>query len=213
MSLDPKKEPVPVEPGIHYFMGGIYVDETHESSLRGLYAAGECACQYHGANRLGGNSLLGAVYGGKRAAEALARQSGETPAYHTQLDTVAGDASDAVLSAEIGAILRKSLGIVREEAGIEEGLRELDKLRKRIGRDRGRDADRIVQRGRERLRLAEAMLCSAKARRESRGAHYRRDYPERSAAYQKTTVACYDREEIVIRFEEIPGFRQLNSYF
>ena len=56
-------------PGIHYFMGGIYVDEKHRTPVRNLYAAGECCAQYHGANRLGGNSLLGAIYGGRIAAQ------------------------------------------------------------------------------------------------------------------------------------------------
>ena len=61
LQIDPAKNPVPVEPGIHYFMGGILTDIYHRTSKRFLYAAGECACQYHGANRLGGNSMLGAV--------------------------------------------------------------------------------------------------------------------------------------------------------
>ena len=61
LQIDPMKNPVPVEPGVHYFMGGILTDIYHRTSKRFLYAAGECACQYHGANRLGGNSMLGAV--------------------------------------------------------------------------------------------------------------------------------------------------------
>lgn len=71
LSLDPTKKPIPVVPGIHYFMGGIWVDRQHRTTMRGLYASGECACQYHGANRLGGNSLLGAIYGGTIAANLL----------------------------------------------------------------------------------------------------------------------------------------------
>ena len=74
LALDPAKEPVPVSPGIHYFMGGILVDRGHRTSLSGLYAAGECACQYHGANRLGGNSTLGAIYGGMTAAVTAAAE-------------------------------------------------------------------------------------------------------------------------------------------
>ena len=66
--IDPAKEPVPVEPGIHYFMGGIDVDQKHRTNIRGLFAAGECCSQYHGANRLGGNSTMAAIYGGKVAA-------------------------------------------------------------------------------------------------------------------------------------------------
>lgn len=69
LNKDIQKEPIPVLPGIHYFMGGIYVDEHHRTVFQNLYAAGECCAQYHGANRLGGNSLLGAVYGGRIAAD------------------------------------------------------------------------------------------------------------------------------------------------
>ena len=72
LGIDVTKEPIPVQPGIHYFMGGILVDKEHRIVIKGLYAAGECACQYHGANRLGGNSLLGALYGGKIAAASAA---------------------------------------------------------------------------------------------------------------------------------------------
>lgn len=75
LGINPTKEPIPVEPGIHYFMGGIWVDIGHRTSMKNLYAAGECACQYHGANRLGGNSLLGALYGGKIAAKSVIRDS------------------------------------------------------------------------------------------------------------------------------------------
>ena len=66
LGIDPTKKPIPVMPGIHYFMGGILVDRQHRTYHKGLYAAGECACQYHGANRLGGNSLLGASMAAKQ---------------------------------------------------------------------------------------------------------------------------------------------------
>ena len=69
LNVDIAKEVFEIKPGIHYFMGGIYVDNNHHTSLDNLYACGECACIYHGANRLGGNSLLGAIYGGKVVGE------------------------------------------------------------------------------------------------------------------------------------------------
>ncbi|MCQ2357119.1 MAG: FAD-binding protein [Methanocorpusculum sp.] len=65
---DPTEPYIPVTPAVHYFMGGIRVDRSHRTSPLGLYAAGECASQYHGANRLGGNSTLAAAYGGRIAA-------------------------------------------------------------------------------------------------------------------------------------------------
>ena len=74
LGKDPAAVPVEVSPGIHYFMGGINVDEAHRTSISRLYAAGECACQYHGANRLGGNSMLGAVFGGQTAAQTAAAE-------------------------------------------------------------------------------------------------------------------------------------------
>ena len=69
LGVDPVKDPIPLSPGIHFFMGGVLVDINHRSSIKNLWAAGECACQYHGANRLGGNSMLAAIYGGHAAAE------------------------------------------------------------------------------------------------------------------------------------------------
>lgn len=82
LALDPLKEPIPVSPGIHYFMGGLYVDVNHRTPIANLYAAGEAACQYHGANRLGGNSLLGAMYGGRTAADsAMEDLSGQTSSF------------------------------------------------------------------------------------------------------------------------------------
>lgn len=75
LNLDPAKEPIPVYPGVHYFMGGIRTDAEHRTNVKRLYAAGECSCQYHGANRLGGNSLLGAIHGGCIAAENACMES------------------------------------------------------------------------------------------------------------------------------------------
>lgn len=78
--VDIRCQPIAVAPGIHYFMGGLYVDEWHRTPWKHLYAAGECACQYHGANRLGGNSLLGAIYGGRKAAcTAIEEGNGRCP--------------------------------------------------------------------------------------------------------------------------------------
>ncbi len=94
LNLDPRKEPIPVTPGIHYFMGGIWVDINHRTSMDGLYAAGECACQYHGANRLGGNSLLGAMYGGRIAAKSAIEDSNK--AYKKAEAYNAGAADESV---------------------------------------------------------------------------------------------------------------------
>ena len=192
MALDPASEPVPVSPGIHFFMGGILVDRCHRTSLAGLFAAGECACQYHGANRLGGNSMLGALYGGKIAAEtagALAKESaapdpdpadlGPAPESWMRERTVSSERTE-----ELKAVLWDGLGIARTEAELQDALRRIDGI---LSRD-------LTAWERNRAMLGRAMLLSALEREESRGAHFRSDFPDRDdERFQKTTVAvCRD---------------------
>ena len=206
LQVDPATDPVPVEPGMHYCMGGIYVDEGHRTNVAGLYAAGECACQYHGANRLGGNSLLGAVYGGRVAARTVLSESGTWD----RVAAAAGDAptgyagqTDVVLAdnaAELAMerVLDGALGILRSREGIEAGLASLEAI------DRAGTSARIAMR----FDLARAMLLSALAREESRGAHARTDFPERDdAGFHKTTVARLGDGRIAISFREIPTKR------
>lgn len=204
LSLDPAKEPIPVVPGIHYFMGGIRVDRQHRTSMRGLYAAGECACQYHGANRLGGNSLLGAIYGGKIAARSAMADSFEIPqaedahtstAAHTGKD---GDYVDGIL--KLRHILQHSLGIIREEQTLQTALAELQNLREQVPYDTSASAyeNQMLQNC---SLLGQALLMSADARKESRGAHNRSDFPTENSDYQKQTVARFDGKNISITLE------------
>lgn len=126
LALDAKKLPIPVQEGIHYFMGGILTDENHRTSLRHLYAAGECTCQYHGANRLGGNSMLGALYGGRRAAETVLHEPlpNSAMASVTEPEPLTEPASPACI-AQISEILLSGLGIVRGEARLTNALERL----------------------------------------------------------------------------------------
>ena len=190
--IDIAKQPFRISPGIHYFMGGFYVNEKHETNIENLYAAGECACQYHGANRLGGNSLLGAIYGGKKAAENF---NEDLPGKCIELaDQEDADVS-SLFSKKLTQILLGGLGIIRNEETIKEAIVKLDEL----------DHD-LNPKEHTKLILGKAMLRSALERKESRGAHYREDYPQTSEAYHKTTVATYDKD-IDIRFEDIPERR------
>ena len=196
LDLDPAKLPVPVSPGIHFFMGGILVDRGHRTSLENLFAAGECACQYHGANRLGGNSLLAALYGGSVAARsAAASAGGGGDGEPERAGHAPGEKDTPGFSARLGEILSGGLGILRDAGTLEHACSALD----------GLSAAQWTEAERRRLALGRAMVLSALARRESRGAHTRTDFPGRDdGAYRKTTVAVMRGGAIEISFRPIP---------
>lgn len=204
LSLDPTKKPIPVVPGIHYFMGGIWVDRQHRTTMRGLYASGECACQYHGANRLGGNSLLGAIYGGTIAAQSAMADSFKIPQVedtHISKSVHAGKDGcyvDGILN--LRHVLQHSLGIVREERTLQAALAELQNLQEQMTYDASASVyeNQMLQNCNL---LGQALLMSADARKESRGAHNRSDFPEENSDYQKQTVARFDGKVINITFE------------
>ena len=204
LGIDPAEKPIPVREGIHYFMGGIYVDEAHRTSIKGLYAAGECACQYHGANRLGGNSMLGAVYGGKIAAGTVMNEyadNGEGEYGEAVIDDDFSEPSP-VVSGRVGEVLCGALGIVRSEQGLKNGLDELSVIEREY---------RLNDIERARMLLARAMMLSALERRESRGAHFREDFPVSDEAYRKTLIASVRDGSVALRFEDIPDRRETNG--
>ena len=169
LKKDIKKEPVEVAPGIHYFMGGIYTGADHETEIKGLFAAGECCALYHGANRLGGNSLLGAVYGGKKAALSVLRYANVkcTPYAYYEEPPV----SPAGEITAVRRILSDALGVVRNGEAMRAALQELESLS-------SKEAD-----------FARAFLQCALFREESRGAHFREDFPEERDEYRCMSAA------------------------
>ncbi len=195
---DPESEPIAVHEGIHYFMGGIDADERHRTSVDGLYAAGECCCLYHGANRLGGNSMLGAVYGGITAAETAASRSKDTdgsePQFSAADDPLLTDARTEFTEA-LGEILTGGLGIVRSGEALESAIERAERLNVCCPREENK------------RQLGLAMLRSAYERRESRGAHYRSDYPESSEEYRRQTVAIHSGGRTEISFRSLPERR------
>ena len=199
LSLDPKTDLIPVREGIHYFMGGIDTDEYHRTNFRNLYAAGECTCQYHGANRLGGNSMLGALYGGRKSAETIIKTAEFLTEENQEVSVSVPEKASPVLIQKISQILLSGLGIVRNQETLLKQLNALEVLANQ------RTYSFYEQ---NRLLLAEAMLRSALERRESRGAHYREDYPDKNDNFRKTTIAeCDDKNRVRISFRPIPEKR------
>lgn len=211
--IDPATDPVPVEPGIHYCMGGIHVDEHHRTNIEFLYAAGECCNQYHGANRLGGNSLLGAIRGGRVAARSLAdAMSGEEWPVDESLSASLSDSQalaqehgaadivigDNAVEAKMQRALLEALGIARTEEGLLAGLAALEAL----------ESASVTARQQRRLALAKAITSSALARKESRGAHFRDDFPNPSEEFRKVTVARFVDGRIEINLEDLPTLRE-----
>lgn len=169
--LDPATDPLPVRPAVHYHMGGIAVDRSGRSSLAGLWAAGEVACTgLHGANRLASNSLTEALIMGLRVGEDLSGSSAKRLRKPRMQDLPRASDPSAVRP-----ILSKYLGVTRDEAGLRAAIAAL--------RPRAESDPALIG-----LMMAEAAL----ARRESRGAHYRTDFPQKSAVAARSLIARDD---------------------
>ena len=195
--LDIAKEPMEVAPTAHYSMGGIVVDPpSHATDVRGLFAVGECTAGLHGANRLGGNSLVETLVFGRRAGEAAARFSREResqlrskPVIDEALADLEGPIHNGTelsraLQREIRNIMWERCGVVREASELEQALAMLDEVRSvlpsvdvRPSEEGWGDLAHVLD-VRAMLGTAEATLRGAIAREETRGAHNRSDFPE-----------------------------------
>ena len=215
---DPRKVPMRIFPGVHYSMGGIYVDRNHRTNIPGLFASGECDHQYHGANRLGANSLLSAAYSGTVSgpnaikwvtseqqgpalteAELKAAKEAEEKAFE-KLMSMRGSENAFQLHKELGDVMLENVTIVRVNDKLkktDEKLQELLKRWENIGlNDTGKWANQealFVRQLRGMILLARVITLAALNRNESRGAHYKPEFPERNdAEWLKTTVATFN---------------------
>lgn len=216
LGLDVTKESIPVAPAVHFFMGGIKVDDRHMTDIEGLYATGECASKYHGANRLGGNSLLAAVYSGRTAAEDanVRGQAPERPSFDDETASVraelerakasSGTGNAAEIMKRLADTMNTRLGIVRDAAGLVSGVEEIDGMLAEADHlkwDEGLSAYENY-RLKHMLIASKAIMVSALAREESRGAHFRSDFPETREEYCRCSVAEYADGDIRTGFED-----------
>lgn len=211
--LDISKEPMEVAPTAHYSMGGLVVDpETHAADVPGLFAAGECTAGLHGANRLGGNSLVETIVFGTRAGEAAAgfALEGEVQIRSRRAIREANEELETFIKPgrELARPMQRALrdamweccGVVRDEAGLRRGLDRLAEIREessgvdvRPGAEGWTDLAHALdlQAG---LATGEATLQSALERKESRGCHHRTDFPDTDPAFQMNLFARLDPE-------------------
>jgi succinate dehydrogenase/fumarate reductase flavoprotein subunit len=223
---DPIHEPIPIRPGAHYHMGGVHVDTFGAAPhMPGLFAAGECACvSVHGANRLGGNSLLEAVVFGSRTGSAAARYARES--YNGRQPEVPSDAAAryertlrALLERTNGPgqheirtplsdIMQEKVGVFRTESELRDAKAVVDDLKDRfqsvVVTDKGRTFNQSLIHTLETgylVDLADAMVTGALARTESRGAHSRLDFPERDDDNWMKHTLAYLEEDGGIRLD------------
>jgi succinate dehydrogenase / fumarate reductase flavoprotein subunit len=224
---DPRKVPMKIFPGVHYTMGGLWVDFDQQTNIPGVYAAGEADYSIHGANRLGANSLLSCIYGGFVAGP-------QAMAYAKSLAAPAGDGGHAAelqrqremnaalisnegtenpfrIWRELGETMTKHATIVRYNAGLDEADAKVVELLERFRNvnlsDKSQWANTSFAFARQlynMLELARVIVKGARLRDESRGAHYKPDFPNRDDEnFLKTTKAAYVDGAPQISFEEV----------
>jgi succinate dehydrogenase / fumarate reductase flavoprotein subunit len=230
-NLDITKEPMEVGPTTHYIMGGVRVDgDTQMTSVPGLFAAGECAAGLHGANRLGGNSLSDLLVFGKRAGEYAAKFARENPAAELSDAEIEAAATEALApftrgeasggSAEgpyqvqhdLQRMMQAQVGIVRREDEMTQALDGLARLWERAART-GVYGHREYNPGwhtaldlKHLLTVSEAVTRCALARKESRGGHFREDFPEKDPEAAKMNLIAWKGPDgtMQLRSEPIP---------
>src|SRR5690348_13118789 len=223
--IDITKEPMEVGPTTHYMMGGVQVDgDTQMSTVPGLYAAGECAAGLHGANRLGGNSLSDLLVFGKRAGEyaaVFAKENGAGKLDQGQVDAAAKTAlapfergaageNPFAVQNELQDLMQELVGIVRVEGEMQLAIEKINALRARAanagitgnieyntGWHTALDLDNM-------LTISEMIALAALERKESRGGHFRDDYPEKNAEWGTYNLRIRQGADRQPQLERVP---------
>jgi succinate dehydrogenase / fumarate reductase flavoprotein subunit len=227
---DPHKLPMKIFPAVHYSMGGMWVDYNQMTNIPGLFAAGECDYQFHGANRLGANSLLSSIFGGmvagpkameyvkglKKSAEDVSEQVftselNKQTAKHESLLKMDGTENAYVLHKELGEWMTNNMTVVRHNSRLKDTDNKIQELMARYKNINMTDTARWSNQGVTFTRqlwnmfeLARVMTIGALMRDESRGAHYKPEFPERNdEKFLKTTKARYTPEGPAIEYEDV----------
>ncbi|MEJ7620668.1 MAG: FAD-dependent oxidoreductase [Aquificaceae bacterium] len=225
--VDPVYDPVPIRPTAHYCMGGVHVENymTSSTPLEGLYAVGECACvSVHGANRLGGNSLIELLVFGKfcgisareyaKQVDFLELSEGEKAKGKELIEGLMkreGYEKLADIRKRMGDITWEKMGIFRDEKSLQSAYEELSELLERWENIPVVDKSKVFNTNlievlelRNMLHLARAVAYCALHRRESRGGHYREDYPERDDEnFLKHTLVWQEGDKLKIDYAEV----------
>lgn len=228
---DPRKVPMKIFPAVHYSMGGLWVDYDQHTNIPGLFAAGEADYSQHGANRLGANSLLSAVYGGtvagpqavkyinnlEKSSEDISSRIFDAAVKDEQKawdDTLKMDGKENayVLHKELGEWMTKYVTVVRENETLQKTDDKIQELLERYNDISITDTSRWSNQGanftrqlKNMLYLARVITLGALKRDESRGAHYKPEFPDRNdEEFLKTTIAEFDGESApIISYEEV----------
>ena len=223
--LDITKEPMEIGPTTHYVMGGIRVDaDSQMSSIPGLFAAGECASGINGANRLGGNSLSDLIVFGKRAGEYAAQWARQHSAARVDEGLVdramrnslspfeRGDSGENPyrVQSDLQETMQDLVGIVRNESDMQEALRRIWQFKERSNRV-GVSGHREYHAGwhtaldvRNLLDISECIARSAIERKESRGGHFREDYPDKAAEFSTVNVMTKRGPDGTLQVSRVP---------
>jgi succinate dehydrogenase / fumarate reductase flavoprotein subunit len=222
---DPHDVPMKIFPGMHYTMGGLWVDFNQMTNIPGIFAAGECEYQYHGANRLGANSLLSCIFGGFRAGPNALNYAKSLPAaegdgghakelvrqasINTSLLNNDGTENPFKLWRELGQTMTENATVIRYNKGLKQAdekiVELLDRYRNINLSDRSQWANTSFAFARQlknMLELSRVVVQGALLRDESRGAHYKPDFPDRNdKQFLKTTKASFTGSLEGPRFE------------